>query len=265
MQIRLDDQVAIVTGGDSGLGRGVAVEFARAGAAVVVNYHSDADSAAEVVDEIAAFGGRAIAVKGDVSNEHDVDQLFDTALDTYGAVDLLMANAGLQKDGPIAGLSLADWQTVIDTNLTGQFLCARAAIRVFRQQGNRGVARSIGKILCMSSVHEVIPWSGHANYAASKGGVGMLMRTLAQEVASDRIRINSIAPGAIRTAINADAFKGDGAAEVLRLIPYGRIGDSIDVANLAVFLASDLADYIVGATVFIDGGMTLYPEFRDNG
>lgn len=265
MKVSLNEQVAIVTGGDSGIGRGICLAFARAGARVVVNYNSSRDKADEVVATIKDDGGEAIAVQCDVSNEDAVERLFDEAVKTFGGVDILVANSGIQKDAGFADMSLADWQAVIDVNLTGQFLCARAAIRHFRRQGNRGRTRANGNILFMSSVHETIPWAGHVNYASSKGGLGMLMKSLAQEVARERIRVNGIAPGAIRTAINEDVTEGDDGKKLLELIPYGRIGATDDVAPLALFMASDLADYMTGSTVYIDGGMSLYPGFEDNG
>jgi len=261
MQIDLQGQVAIVTGASSGLGRAAAIAFAKAGACVAVNYNSSRDKADAVVAEIERDGGRAFAFEADTADEAAVQALFATTAARFGAVDIVFANAGLQKDAAFADMTLADWQTVIDVNLTGQFLVSREAVRRFRKQGDRGVSRAIGKILFMSSVHEVIPWAGHANYAASKGGSGMLMRTLAQEVASERIRVNAVAPGAIATEINADADK----TKMLELIPYGRVGDPEDVARAALFLVSDAADYVVGSTLVIDGAMSLYPEFRDNG
>jgi glucose 1-dehydrogenase len=265
MDLNLKDQVVLVTGGDSGIGRAISLAFAREGACVVVNYNSNQEKADEVVGQITADGGRALALQGSTSEEADVVRLFEQAASKFGGVDILIANAGIQKDAPIAEMSLSDWQAVVDVNLTGQFLCAREAIKRFRQQGNRGRARANGTILCMSSVHEVIPWAGHANYAASKGGILMLMRTLAQEVARERIRVNGIAPGAIRTPINEEATEGEAGKKLLELIPYGRIGDPEDVAALALFMASDRADYMTGSTVFVDGGMSLYPGFEDNG
>jgi glucose 1-dehydrogenase len=265
MDCRLDGQVAVVTGGSSGLGRGIALLYGQAGASVVVNYHSGKDAAAEVVRQIEAGGGRAIAVQADASQEADVAALFAKAVETYGAVDIAVVNSGIQKDSSFAEMTLENWKKVIDLNLTGQFLCAQAAVRQFRQQGDRGVSKAIGKILHMSSVHEVIPWAGHVNYAASKGGVSLLMKSLAQEVAPERIRVNGIAPGAIRTAINATTTQGEAGEKLLKLIPYKRIGVAEDVARAALFLVSDMADYVVGATLFVDGGMTLYPGFEDNG
>lgn len=261
MHIDLEGQVAIVTGASSGLGRAAAIAFAAAGASVAVNYNSSREKAEEVVAEIQRNGGHAFAFEADTSDESAVEALFVATVERFGGVDIVFANAGLQKDAAFADMTLADWQKVIDVNLTGQFLVAREAVRRFRKQGDRGVSRAIGKILFNSSVHETIPWAGHANYAASKGGSGMLMRTLAQEVAAERIRVNSVAPGAISTEINANVDP----AKMLELIPYGRVGDADDVAKAALFLVSEAADYIVGATLVIDGAMSLYPEFRDNG
>lgn len=266
MQISLKGQVAIVTGASSGLGAGAAKGLAASGAAVVINYHSQPEPAQKLAEEIIAAGGQAIAVGADVSDEQDVEKLFAETLKAFGRVDILVANSGLQKDAPIADMTLKDWNTVINVNLTGQFLCARAALRQFAKQEIRPeVSRALGKIIHMSSVHQVIPWAGHVNYAASKGGVDLLMRSIAQEVGEQRIRVNSIAPGAIRTAINTKATEGDAEKKLLELIPYGRVGEADDVANAVVWLASDASDYVHGTTLFIDGGMSLYPEFRNNG
>jgi len=266
MRISLEQQVALVTGASSGLGAGAARALAAAGAAVVINYNSHAEPAEKLADEIRANGGQAIAVAADVSKEDQVEHLFAETIKAFGALDILVANSGLQKDSPIVDMSLADWNTVIEVNLTGQFLCARAALRQFLKQGDRpAISRAAGKIIHMSSVHQLIPWAGHANYAASKGGVDLLMRSIAQEVGQQRIRVNSIAPGAIRTEINEESTHGEAEKKLLKLIPYGRIGDAEDVANAVVWLASDASDYVHGTTLFIDGGMSLYPEFRDNG
>jgi glucose 1-dehydrogenase len=266
MLISLKGQVALVTGASSGLGAGAARGLAASGAAVVVNYHSQPEPAEQLVAEIRAAGGQAIAVGADVSKETEVEKLFAETLKAFGRLDILIANSGLQKDAAIADMSLDDWNTVINVNLTGQFLCARAALRQFAKQAIRPeVSRALGKIIHMSSVHQVIPWAGHVNYAASKGGVDLLMRSIAQEVGEQRIRVNSIAPGAIRTAINTQATSGEAEQKLLKLIPYGRVGEAEDVANAVVWLASDASDYVHGTTLFIDGGMSLYPEFRDNG
>lgn len=265
MHISLNKQVALITGASSGIGLGAAKALAAAGAAVVINYNTHAEPAEQLAQEINAQGGRAIAIGADVSQEQDVERLFAQTLEAFGTLDILVANSGLQKDAPAVDMTLADWNHVIGVNLTGQFLCARAALRIFNRQGIReGVSRAAGKIIHMSSVHQRIPWAGHVNYAASKGGIDQLMQTLAQEVSHQRIRINSIAPGAIATAINRDVTEGD-TTQLLKLIPYGRIGAVEDVASAVVFLASDASDYIVGTTLFIDGGMSLYPEFRGNG
>lgn len=264
---RLRGLAALVTGASSGIGLEVAKAMAAEGAAVAINYRSHREAAEELAQRIVAEGGRAVALAGDVSQEDDVAALFRKTSEAFGRIDVLVANSGIQKDAAVADMSLADWSAVLDVNLTGQFLCCREAIRCFRAQPMDGrPARSAGAIISMSSVHELIPWAGHVNYATSKGGLRMMVRTLAQEVAQDRIRVNAIAPGAIRTPINKDAWDSEEAlARLLRLIPYGRIGEPDDVARAAVWLASDEADYVTGTTLFVDGGMSLYPEFRDNG
>jgi len=263
----LAGQKALVTGANSGIGKAVAIALAEAGAAVGVNYVSGANEADAVVDEIAAGGGRALAVHADVSKEVEVIEMFEAACAEFGTLDIVVANAGLQRDAPFAEMSLAQWNTVIDVNLTGQFLCARQAVREFLRRGPRPeVSRALGKIICMSSVHEVIPWAGHANYAASKGGVMMLMKSIAQELAPRGIRVNGLAPGATRTPINTAAWSTPEAYQALmRLVPYKRIGEPEDIARAAVWLASDDSDYVNGVTLFVDGGMTLYPEFASGG
>lgn len=262
----LQDQAAIVTGASSGIGKAVAAALASAGARVVVNYYSGKEVAAAFVSEIEAAGGQAVAVKADVSREDDVERLFKRTIEAFGRLDILVANAGIQRDAAVKDMSLDQWNAVIATNLTGQFLCARAAVRQFLRQDNPATHRARGKIICMSSVHQHIPWSGHVNYAASKGGIKLMMESLALEVAADRIRINAIAPGAIRTPINRGAWgTPDSLAELLTLIPYGRIGAPEDVAKAVLWLASDDSDYVTGATLIVDGGMSLYPGFRGNG
>ncbi|WP_045046954.1 glucose 1-dehydrogenase [Rouxiella chamberiensis] len=265
MNLSLENQVALVTGASSGLGYACADALAAAGACVVINYNSHAEPAEALAEKIRARGGKAVAVGADVSKEEDVERLIATAVDSFGALDILVANSGMQKDAPIGEMTLADWNKVLEVNLTGQFLCARGALKQFRQQQSRSVSRASGKIIHMSSVHQVIPWAGHVNYAASKGGVDLLMRSIAQEVGEERIRVNAVAPGAIATAINAKSRDDDAGKKMLELIPYGRIGEPEDVANAVVWLASDLSDYIHGTTLFIDGGMSLYASFRDNG
>jgi glucose 1-dehydrogenase len=267
----LKGQTAIVTGASSGIGRGIAAALCAAGANVVVNYIGPTAAADEAVHEATHCGcshrGRAVAVKADVSDEPQVKAMFAQTLEEFGAVDILVNNAGLQQDAPMEEMTLAQWRRVIDVNLTGQFLCAREAVREFKRRGVRqGVSCSAGKIVCVSSVHEVIPWAGHVNYAASKGGVMLMMKSIAQEVAPWRIRVNSICPGAIRTPINRPAWETPEAySELMKLIPYKRIGEPEDIARLAVWLCSDEADYITGASLFVDGGMTLYPGFETGG
>jgi glucose 1-dehydrogenase len=265
---RLDGIRALVTGASSGLGFEIARELAGAGTAVAINYLSHPEVAQKLADDIKAAGGKAIAVQGDVSLENDVARMFAETVAAFGGFDLLIANAGWQQDAGIASMTLQQWQGVINVNLTGQFLCCREAVRIFRSPTNTPPAgmRARGNIICMSSVHQIIPWAGHVNYAASKGGVQMMMETLAQEVAKDKIRVNSVAPGAIRTPINKPAWDTPEALQkLLKLVPYGRIGEPEDIARAVIWLASDEADYITGTTLFVDGGMELYPGFEDNG
>lgn len=262
----LRDQVALVTGASSGIGAATAIELAAAGAKVGVNYNGSVEGANDVVRRIDDAGGKAIAIKADVSKEKDVEAMFARCIEAFGRLDILVANAGLQRDAAFADMTLEQWRTVLDVNLTGQFLCARAAVRQFLAQGPSRISKALGKIICMSSVHEVIPWAGHVNYAASKGGIMLMMKSLAQEVAEKKIRVNSIAPGAIKTNINKEAWADPkNARELLKLIPYGRIGAPEDIGKAAVWLASDESDYVTGTTLFVDGGMTLYPEFREGG
>lgn len=263
----LAGQRALVTGANSGIGRGVAIALGQAGADVVVNYVAGDDAANAVVDEIRRAGVRAIALHADVSSEDQVAGMFTEAIRQFGTIDILVNNAGLQRDSAFRDMTLAQWNTVLGINLTGQFLCARAAVREFLRRGVvPSVSCAAGKIICMSSVHQVIPWGGHANYATSKGGIKMLMESLAQELAPQRIRVNGIAPGAIRTPINTSAWQTKEAYEqLMTLVPYGRIGEPEDIARAAVWLASDHSDYVVGTTLFVDGGMTLYPGFATGG
>jgi glucose 1-dehydrogenase len=260
-------QKALVTGANSGIGRGVAVALGQAGADVVVNYVDGDDTADAVVAEIEKAGARAFKFKADVSKEDDVAAMFAQAVKQFGTVDILVANAGLQRDSAFKDMTLDKWNKVLGVNLTGQFLCARAAVREFLRRGPvPAVSSATGKIIHMSSVHQEIPWAGHANYATSKGGIKMLMESLAQEVAPHGIRVNGIAPGAIRTPINTAAWKTKQAYDsLMTLVPYGRIGEPEDIARAAVWLASDDSDYVVGATLFVDGGMTLFPSFATNG
>ncbi|WP_294640301.1 SDR family oxidoreductase [uncultured Aureimonas sp.] len=265
--LSLAGQVAVVTGASAGIGRACAVELARAGADVAVNYRGSREGAEETVALIEALGRRAIPVQGDVGAEADVARLFDEAERQLGPVDIAVSNAGRQKDAALADMTLDDWNAVIGTNLTGGFLMAREAVRRFRAKGHRPeVSRALGKLIFDSSVHQRIPWAFHVNYAASKGGLKLLMESVAQEVASEGIRVNAVAPGAIATAINqSEREKAGGMDAMLKLIPYGRVGDPEDIGRVVAFLASDAADYITGQTLFVDGGMALYPGFKGNG
>lgn len=263
----LKGQTALVTGANSGIGRAIAIALGKAGADVVINYLSAPEKAEAVAEEIQRSGRRAIIAKADVSNEAEVQTMFAQAVREFGTVDILVSNAGLQKDAPFHEMTVAQWDTVMNVNLRGAFLCSREAVREFLRRGVRpGVSVAAGKIIFISSVHDVIPWAGHVNYAASKGGLTLLMKSLAQEVAERRIRVNSISPGAIRTPINTGAWQTPEAyTELMKLIPYKRIGEVEEIGNAAVWLASDFTDYLVGSTIYIDGGMTLYPGFETGG
>jgi glucose 1-dehydrogenase len=263
----LEGQPALITGASSGIGMATALGMAQAGADIVVNYIGDPAAAEEVAHQIESFGSRAIAIEADVSKEDQVQAMFAKAVSHFGTLHVVVSNAGLQRDAPFDQMTLEQWETVIGVNLTGQFLTAREAVREFRKRGVvKDISVAAGKIICMSSVHQEIPWAGHVNYATSKGGIMMMMKSIAQEVAPYRIRVNAIAPGAIRTPINTSAWSTSEAyAELMKLVPYQRIGEPDDIARAAAWLASDAADYVTGATLFVDGGMTLYPGFATGG
>jgi glucose 1-dehydrogenase len=263
----LKGQKALVTGANSGIGRAIAIALAHAGADVVINYVTHPEMVPAVIREAEQNGSRAIGIQADVSQEDQVQAMFRQMIAQFGTIDILVNNAGIQQDAPFDQMTLAQWNKVLSVNLTGQFLCAREAVREFKRRGVRKeISCAAGKIICISSVHEVIPWAGHVNYAASKGGVMLMMKSIAQEVAPYRIRVNSICPGAIRTPINRPAWQTPEAyQDLMRLIPYKRIGEPEDIARVAVWLASDDADYVHGASIFVDGGMTLYPGFATGG
>jgi glucose 1-dehydrogenase len=267
-QMVLKGQKALVTGASSGIGKQVAIALGHAGADVVVNYASGREKAEETVREIKRRCGiEALAIQADVSNEEQVQAMFRTMFKEFGTIDVLVNNAGLQQDAPFDQLTLSQWNKVIEVNLTGQFLCAREAVREFKRRGLvPEISCAAGKIVCMSSVHDVIPWAGHVNYAASKGGVMLMMKSVAQEVAPWRIRVNAVSPGAIRTPINMEAWETPEAYdELMRLVPYKRIGEPEDIGRAVVWLASDYSDYINGICLYVDGGMTLYPGFETGG
>jgi len=263
----LKGQTALVTGANSGIGRAIAIALGRAGANVVVNYVAKPEDAEAVSEEIRGGGQRSMVAQADVADEAQVQAMFAAGVREFGTIDILVSNAGMERNAPFHEMTTAQWDAVMNVNLRGAFLCAREAVREFLRRGVRPeISVAAGKIIFTSSVHEVIPWAGHVNYAASKGGLMLLMKSLAQEVAEKRIRVNSIAPGAIRTPINAAAWSTPEAYEALmKLVPYKRIGEVEEIGRAAVWLASDFTDYLVGTTLFIDGGMTLYPGFETGG
>ncbi len=257
-------QKALVTGASKGLGQAMAIGFAEAGADVLVNYSTDEPGARATAKAIEALGRKAVLFQANVARESEVLAMFDCMFENFGRLDICVPNAAIQLNAKVDEMTLAQWQTVIDVNLTGMFLCAREAIRAFKRQGiDRSLSYACGKLIFMSSVHDVIPWEGHANYAAAKGGLMLFMKSLAQEVAHLRIRVNAISPGAIRTPMNVEKLTSPEMFEsqLLKLIPAKRIGEPGDVARTAVWLASDQSDYVYGTTIYIDGGMTLYPGF----
>lgn len=264
---RLTGQVALVTGANSGIGEAIAKALAGEGASIGVNFVKNESEADRVVKEIESAGGNAIKLKGDVSVEQEVKNMFARLVERFETIHILVNNAGIQRDAPFANMTLEQWNNVINVNLTGQFLCSKEAVRYFLKRGLQPeISLALGKIICISSVHEIIPWAGHVNYAASKGGVLLFMKSLAQELAPMKIRVNGIAPGAIKTPINQDAWStAEAKRNLLELIPYNRIGEPQDVGKVAVWLASDESDYINGASIVIDGGMTLYPGFATGG
>ncbi|MEH6679921.1 MAG: glucose 1-dehydrogenase [Sediminicola sp.] len=266
---RLVDQTAIITGSSSGIGAAIAKSIAMEGANVTINYHEDKAGAEEVAQWILDHkaGGNAIVVKCDVSKEQEVQDMFQKTIQHFGTVDICIPNSGIQIDHELHKMPLDAWNKVLDINLTGQFLCAREAICEFLKRGmRREVSRSLGKLIHISSVHEKIPWAGHANYAASKGGLYMLMQSICQEYAHHKIRCNSIAPGAIKTDINKEVWSTEeGMENILKLVPYKRIGIPEDIGQAASWLASDDSEYINGTTLFVDGGMSCYPGFYNNG
>jgi glucose 1-dehydrogenase len=253
MRVRLDGQIALVTGGDSGLGREIAIQFAKAGASVAINYEHDEAYAMEVVGEIELAGGRSFCAHCDVSDESDVEKLFRSVVEAFGGLDILVATCGMPDDAETIEMTAAKRDALVDISQMHHFLCSSTAVRIFRGQGPQGHSRATGVILCMCPLHEAAGGDGDA---LAKPGLSVAMQTLAREVAPEKIRINGVAHGATATPSTDDAGKDDGR-KILEMIPYGRLGVPIDVARVAVFLASDLADYVVGTTIFVDGGMAL--------
>jgi glucose 1-dehydrogenase len=248
-EMDLSEKTAIVTGAGSGIGYAIAERLAEAGAAVCVNY-LDYEQEAKV---LAARLPRAIAVKADVSSASQVAALVEQARSELGSVDVLVNNAGIEKEAPFLEVEEKDWDEVLSVNLKGAFLCAQAAGRAMRDSG-RG-----GSIVNISSIHEDLPFPGFAPYCASKGGLRMLMRDIALELAPYRIRVNNVAPGAIVTPINrATLDDPEKLATLNGIIPIHRMGEPREVAEVVLFLTSDASSYVTGSTYYVDGGMTRY-------
>jgi len=248
--MRLQGKVAIVTGAATGIGKAIAMRFAQEGAAVTIDYVGKADPASEVVEAIEHAGGRALAVNADVSKEDDVRHLVEQTVGKWGRLDILVNNAGVEEKHPFLDVPLALWTKTLAVNLTGPWLCTQAAGRHMIQQGGGG------RIINISSVHEDMPMPTNAAYCATKGGLRMLMRTLAVELGPHQITVNNIGPGAIDTPMDASVKAQPELMKILLgEIPLGRMGTPEDVAGLALFLASDDGAYVTGSTYFIDGGM----------
>jgi glucose 1-dehydrogenase len=259
----LSNQTAIVTGASSGIGQGIAIELGLAGCNVMINYHSDEEGARQTQHEIEKADGKCMILQGDIGKPEDVARLFEETKSAYGNLHLLVSNAGIQKDKAFTKMSFEDWDQVMQTNLYGAFLTSQAAAKAFLAQGmDEKISKAAGKIIFISSVHDIIPWAGRVNYTTTKGGLKMMMESIAQELAPHRIRVNNVSPGAIKTPINEHEWKDEeGLKKMMAQIPYGRIGEPKDIANTVRWLASDEADYITGTTIYVDGGMTLYPSF----
>jgi glucose 1-dehydrogenase len=255
----------LVTGGTSGIGQAIAVRFAEFGANVAINYLSRPEDAADTEGQVQAcvakvqrMGVRDVIVKGDVSKEEDVVAMFEDTVDKLGGLDVLINNAGIQISRPSHELSAADFDKVIGVNLRGAFLCAREAIKRFLDAGKPGV------IINISSVHQVIPKPSYLGYSVSKGGMQNMTRTLALEYAGENIRVNAIGPGATITPINRAWVDDPVKAEMVTShIPIPRPGTADEMAGVTCFLASDDGAYITGQTIFVDGGLTLYADFRE--
>ena len=260
MNIRIDGKRAVVTGGNSGIGDAIAVCLAEAGARVAINYITHPETAHSLVQRIKERGGSAMAVKADVSDPEAIAKMFESIEAAWGGVDILVNNAGIDGDRAFGWeTDIATWRKVIEVNLLGAFYCAREALQ-------RMVPQKSGVILNISSVHEEIAWSGYSAYSASKAAVSMLTKTLAQEAAPHGVRVLAVAPGAIKTPINRSVWSDPGnLQDLLEKIPLKRIGKPEEVALMVVVLASDIASYVTGRTIFVDGGMTDYPDFAHGG
>jgi NAD(P)-dependent dehydrogenase (short-subunit alcohol dehydrogenase family) len=260
MEIRLDGKRAIVTGGSSGIGQAIAQALADSGAQVAIQYRTHAEEARAMADDIVRKGGKALAIKADVADPNDIESMFNQVEYAWGGVDILVNSAGMDGKRAMSWeADLQEWKRVIDVNLTGAFVCCQHALR-------RMTAQQSGVILNISSVHEIVAWSGYSAYASSKAGLAMLTKTLAQEAAPYNVRVMTIAPGAIKTPINQDVWSNpETLKDLLKKIPLNRMGTPEDIANMSVMLVSDAASYMTGNTVFVDGGLTDYPDFAHGG
>ncbi|MFB6343029.1 3-oxoacyl-ACP reductase FabG [Saccharicrinis sp. FJH62] len=263
--MKLKGKVALITGASSGIGKAIALRFAAEGATVVVNHFNQEDKAREVVEKIRSENGKAIYIEADISDETAVKAMFAKIMERIGTLDILVNNAGRQKDAPFWDMSLQDWNAVINVDLTGHFLCTREAAKLFLQKETHEDEMP-GNIIFITSVHQNIPWAQRANYTAAKAGASMLMKTAAMELAPKNIRVNAVAPGAVKTAINIENFRDPNEKEkILRKIPFGKAGRAEDIASAVLWLASSEAGYITGETLFVDGGMELYADFAHGG
>jgi glucose 1-dehydrogenase len=256
---RAKARIALVTGGSSGIGAAICLRLASEGTFVYVNYRANVPEANRLVRKIKANGGHAVAVQANVTSEAQVEAMFRQVKEEHGRLDIMVNNAGVERPGPFLKMKLSDWDLVLNTNLRGTFICGQAAARIMAKKKQ-------GVIINISSVHEKIPWGGYAHYCASKGGLGMLTKTMALELAAHGIRVNNIAPGAISTPINNSWIHNKALKKiVLEKIPDNRLGTPEEVAGAAAYLVSDEARYITGTTLYIDGGMTLYSSFLKQG
>jgi glucose 1-dehydrogenase len=257
---RLQGKRALVTGSNSGIGRAIALRLAQEGAEVAINYLTHPEAADEVVKQIVDGGGKALAVQADVSDEAQVDKMFESVTGEFGGLDIMVNNAGMETFHPFLEMPADAWRKVIEVDLTGAFLCAQRAARVMVQSG------AGGSIVNITSVHQVIPWGGYAHYCAAKAALDMLTKTAALELANQKVRVNTVAPGAIATPINQNVWSNpESLKDLLRKIPTERMGQPEEIAAVVAFLCSDDASYVTGASLLADGGMTLYPEFRHGG
>ncbi|HEX8141893.1 MAG TPA: SDR family oxidoreductase [Pyrinomonadaceae bacterium] len=253
---RLEGRRALVTGANSGIGRAIALRLGLEGAGVVVNYLVQPEEAEKVVTEIEGAGSKALAINADVSDEGQVEEMFRRAAEALGGLDILVNNAATEMRRPFLEMPLEDWRRVIEVDLTGPFLCSQRAARLMVESG------AGGSIVNITSVHQRIPWGGYAHYCAAKAGLEMLTKTIALELATENVRVNSVAPGAIATPLNREVWsEPEMMSDLLNKIPVRRAGEVEEIASVVAFLCSDESSYMTGQTVYVDGGMTLYPAF----